>query len=256
MQDNKEFWDKQAEIFKTDINAVNFDKNAENLELENIKKLLDNGKVICDMGCGNGRTIFHMLEEQIDSKFYGIDFTKGMIESANEYKTLNNHVNCEFFNYSATSSEILTLFEFQFDTVISKRLLINLKGESKYEAINNIYSILKNDGHYIMVENFIEPLERINNLRKVLKLDPIKVHQFNEYISEETFFERIKDKFVVEKKIDFLSLYYFISRVFNAMDEKPNYMSKINLTAVDITKAGIMPIEGYSPEVLYVLKKV
>ncbi len=259
MQHNKEFWDKQAELFASEVNAVNFDINAEELELLNIEKFLNNNEYICDIGCGNGRTIFHMINQGIKSKFYGIDFTKGMIDAAKERKVKLGCDNAEFFNLSATSPEINNLFDFKFDKVISKRLLINLKGKDKYKAIDNIYNLLKPNGTYIMIENFNKPLQNINDIRTKIGLDSIGVHEFNEYLDED-FLDKIKDKFTVEKKIDFLSLYYFISRIFNsALSEgkDPDYMAKINQVAVEISKLGLnINIKDYSPQVMYVLKKI
>lgn len=256
-QDNLDFWEEQALKYRDNVSAVNFDNQEEILEFHFLKDLIDNDKKVCDLGCGNGRTIFNMIQNKIDSEFYGIDMTKGMIDIANEQAQQLNINNATFLNMSATSSEIPSLFNFKFDVVLSKRLLINIKGPDKYKAIDNIYEIMDNEGRYIMIESFIEPLNRINEIRKTLNLDKINVHHFNEYLSDD-FLDSIKDKFIVEKVIDFESLYYFISRVFNASlsNGNPSYNAEINKLAVEITKSFDINISGYSPQVMYILKKV
>jgi len=257
VQENKKFWIEQAKRYKNNTNAVNFDYNAEELELINIKKLLQDNKVICDMGCGNGKTIFHMLKNGIKSKFYGIDFTREMIENALRQKDILQYKDASFYNISATDSSLKDKFDFQFDTVYSKRLLINLKGKDKYKAIKNIHQILKDDGTYIMVENFIEPLDNINSVRKSLDLERIKVHHFNEYLNKD-FLNEISKYFIIQKKIDFNSFYYFISRTFNALlsqTEVPSYDTDINRLAIEISKKNNFSFKGYSPQVIYVLKK-
>lgn len=257
-QDNLNFWQEQAKKYQDNIGAVNFDKNGEELELFYLKKLLQNRETICDLGCGNGNTIFHMIKSGIKSEFHGIDITKGMIDIAIEQANSKNLKNVFFYNYSATSREISEKFSNKFETVISKRLLINIKGEQKKEAIKNIYNILKNNGTYIMIENFIEPLNKINEIRFTLQLDEIKVHPFNEYLDLE-FIETLKQYFTIEKVIDFQSLYYFTSRIFNAAisDGTPQYDSKLNQIAVEISKNfNDINFNGYSPEIIYILKKI
>ncbi len=258
MQDNKQFWDNQADAYRDKVKAVNFDFNAEELELQSLTQLLQDNQKICDIGCGNGQTIFHMIKNNIKSEFYGIDFTKGMIDIAIEQKNKHHYKNATFYNMSATNSLVKEKFDFQFDTIYSKRLLINLKGDDKYSALDNIYHMLKDNGRYIMIENFNEPLQNINHVREFLNLDTIKVHHFNEYLNED-FLNTIGGRFMIERKIDFNSLYYFISRIFNAAlseEQTPEYNTKINQIAIDISKQFNIPIKGYSPQVIYVLKKV
>jgi len=256
-QDNLRFWEEQASKYKTDVAAVNFDTQEENLEFHFLKNLLKNNKKICDFGCGNGRTIFNMIENGIQSEFHGVDITKGMINIANKKVKELNLKNTFFYNASATSKDIESLFDFKFDIVMSKRLLINIKGNNKYKAVNNIYNILDDNGLYIMIESFLEPLNKINHIREKLDLTKINVHHFNEYLDEK-FLDSIKDKFIIEKIIDFESLYYFISRTFNAIlsNGEPEYNSKINQIAVEITKNSNINFSGYSPQVMYILKKV
>ena len=259
MQDNSTFWQEQAKKFKDDVQSVNFDHIQEQMEMETIAPLLSQSKMICDLGCGIGQTVFSLIEKGVNAQFRGLDFTKEMIDVAKEKKTALNLDNTDFYHKSATDEDITTLFDFKFDTLISKRLLINLKGDLKLQAIKNIHDLLAPNGLYIMVENFIEPLNKTNKAREALGLDPIQVHHFNEYLTEE-FFEEISNFFEIERQIDPLSSYYFVSRVLNAYDaqkkgESPQYDADINLASLALFSNHINPISGYAPERFILLRK-
>ncbi|EDP74908.1 methyltransferase domain-containing protein [Hydrogenivirga sp. 128-5-R1-1] len=253
----KDFWEEQGKRYKDNIRAVNFDPLLEELELFFLERVIKDGEIVCDVGCGNGRTLLQLAQSYKGSTFYGIDFAESMIEVANKSKDTLGVENVHFYRIDATSEKLRSIFELKFDTVITKRLLINLRGKDKFKVIENIYDILKDRGTYVMIECFTEPLDRVNRVRKELGLDEIKIKFFNEYLSCE-FLEKISDKFIIENKIDFGSLYYFISRIFNAYlsEGEPDYYSPINKLALRLTKMGVIPIEGFSPEILFVLKKV
>jgi len=252
----REFWESQADKFKEGVQAVNFDPLAEELELFFLDGLIGDGDVFCDMGCGNGRTLMALAAKRPKAVFYGVDFAKGMIETANAKKEELSVPNAHFYHFDAASKDLSSVLSTRFDKVMTKRLLINLKGNEKLKAVENIYSMLKDNGTYIMIECFTEPLLAINEIRAKLELNEIKVKFFNEYLSFDIF-EKINDFFHVEKRMDFASLYYFISRVFNASLSQgdPDYYAPMNKLAVELTKMGVSPIQGYSPELIFLLRK-
>lgn len=250
------FWEQQAKKYGSDVKAVNFDPVSEELEVGIIKKMIGENEVVCDLGCGNGLTLLEIAKDREKSTFYGMDFIADMISSANQLKEKAGLNNLSFSQADASSEALADDIGIKFDKVITKRLLINLKGDKKYNAIKSIYNMLKPGGTYIMVECFLEPLQAINEIRGLLDLEEIKVKDFNEYLSLETM-QKVEELFSIEEKIDFQSLYYFISRVFNAFlsDGNPSYDAEINMLAADLIKKGVNPVSGYSPEVIYVLKK-
>lgn len=251
-----DFWENQASEHGFAVKAVNFDPIEEELEFFYLNDLFSNGDVVCDIGCGNGRTIFELAKNNPKSVFYGVDSSENMIKVANNRKKELSLDNVFFSVFDAGSQSLSDLFEIKFDKILTKRLLINVKGNAKHQTIDSIKSMLKDDGVYIMVECFVEPLARINKARNLLDLSTIEVKHFNEYLTEE-FLDFVKTKFEVVEKKDFEGLYYFISRVFNAVlsEGAPDYNAKINKLSAELIKGGINPIQGYAPEVMYLLKK-
>ena len=120
--------------------------------------------------------------------------------------------------------------------------------------------MLKDKGTYILIECFLEPLSRINSVRSSLGLEEIKVKHFNEYLSNDFITKNAARFFTVKDEVDFGSLYYFTSRVYNAClsKGKPDYFAEINKLAVEITKRNMneKAIKGYSPEKMLILEKV
>lgn len=239
-----------------DVGAVNFDPIAEELEYCFLKDMFKDDDIVCDIGCGNGRTMFELAGRYPKAKFYGIDSSENMIKAAEQQKAKLGISNVCFKVADASSAELPSVFDVKFSKILTKRLLINVKGGDKREVVKSVNAMLEEDGTYIMVECFLEPLGKTNEVRKILDLPVIEVKSFNEYLTHD-FFKVIEQYFVIEKKIDFESFYYFVSRVFNAAlsEGKPEYNAPINRICASLIKNGIQPIEGYAPENIYVLKK-
>lgn len=258
MQFNKEFWDKQANQFGESLNAVNFDTLSEDLELQTLRSLLNPNDSVCDLGCGNGRLLSFLRDNGIAGKLVGSDFTEGMITTANKLKERDpKYQNISFYHMDATQPDLRKTLGGNFDAVITKRLLINLETDSAREKVlQNISELLKPNGLYLMTECFEEPLCRVNKIRGKLNLDAIKVHEFNRYLTSD-FMNVATQYFDVIKMVDFQSTYYFVSRVMNAYlsEGTPSYTAAINQLAVKLINEGYNLIEGYSPEVIYCLRK-
>jgi ubiquinone/menaquinone biosynthesis C-methylase UbiE len=252
----KEFWEKQALEYGEDVAAVNFDPLEDKFASALLDQLVSDGLCVADLGCGNGRTLVDLAQSRPRGTFVGYDYAENMVRVAeNRRKTaaLNNiHFRC----FDASSQALPTDARDYFDIVIAKRLLINIKGSPKRQALKNVHDMLRPDGKFIMIECFIEPLERINEIRAGLALEQIGVRPFNEYLTR-AFLKEVEVYFTVEQFLDIGSLYYFISRVFNAYlsNGKPDYFAPINQLASKLVLSGIRPMQGYAPEVTYVLKK-
>jgi len=253
---NKGFWEEQARKHGQGVAAVNFDPIQEELMTSLLEELVPDGRAVADVGCGNGRTLLDLVPNRRAGKFVGYDFASTMVDVAEERRKELKLDNVRFHTFDATAPALPDGARNAFDMVLGKRLLINIKGDAKRQALQNIYDMLREGGTYLMIECFIEPLERTNEARKVLGLDRIGVKDFNEYLTAD-FMMEVERKFTVERMADVASLYYFVSRVFNAAlsEGKPDYFAPINKIAAQLMQAGVQPISGYAPEVAYVLKK-
>ncbi len=253
----REFWNQQALKYGYSVKAVNFDPLEEDLEFYFLESLIPTKVKLLDFGCGNGRTLFFLAQKRPRALFVGVDFSKNMINLARQNNCFEN---IDFFMgdvLSKSTIENLRKRYKSFDYILTKRLLINLHGISKKKkALENIWSLLKQGGTYIMIECFLEPLERINEIRLKLDLPIIKVKKFNEYLKEDFLLE-IEVFFKIKKVLDFESNYYFISRIFNAYlsQGEPDYFAEINKLAVTLTKMGITFAKDYGPEKILILEK-
>lgn len=252
----KEFWESQAEKYGEDVTAVNFDINVEVIGNKVIGDLVEDGLAVADVGCGNGRTLINLATQLKNGTFKGFDFARGMVDAAEARRERLGLKNISFYQWDAADGLLPQDTKGTFDLVLGKRLLINMRGPGRVQAVANVADMLKAGGKYIMIECFAEPLERINDVRESLSLDRIKVKEFNEYLTED-FMVEVQKSFSVEKKIDDGSLYYFVSRIFNAAltEGSPDYRAPINQLATKLTLNGVVPMQGYAPEIAYVLTK-
>jgi SAM-dependent methyltransferase len=255
--DLKAFWDEQARKYGKDVRAVNFDPIDNEFAPRILERLVPDDIAVCDVGCGNGRTLLDLATNRPNGSFVGCDFSEEMIARAEEARVEAGIVNVNFRVFDATSPSVPLDMTDRFDLMLTKRLLINVRGQAKRRVLDNIHSMLKPGGTYVLIECFTAPLERINDIRNLIGLDRIHVRPFNEYLDDDVLKKVIDDLFEVIDCIDYSSLYYFISRVFNAglSVGEPAYDAPINLLAARLVKAGVNPIQGYSPELAYVLRR-
>ncbi len=252
----KEFWDEQAEKYGEEYLATIPDKILKDLEINNISKYLDSGKLILDVGCGNGFSTIKFAETY-KSCFLGIDYSKGMIKNAVKNLNKKNEDIKERLFFVIGDILELPFPEEKFDIVISDRCLINLVNiKYQLKAIENIWKALKKGGIYVMCEDTLEGLKKINELRKMVDLYEIPMRWHNLYLSEGKIFSNITDKFSLEVIDNFGSLYYIASRVFNGKlanieGKEPDYLHPINVIAGKLPSIG-----DYSPLKIFVLKKI
>jgi ubiquinone/menaquinone biosynthesis C-methylase UbiE len=252
----KEFWEKQALEYGEDVAAVNFDPLEDRFASVLIEQLVPDGLCVADLGCGNGRTLFDLAPSRPRGIFVGYDYAENMVRVAENRRQTAALNNVRFCCFDASSATLPGDARNAFDIVIGKRILINIKGSPKRQALRNVFDMLRPGGMFIMIECFIEPLERINVIRAGLGLEQIVVRPFNEYLTQ-AFLQEVEAYFTMERFLDIGSLYYFISRVFNAYlsEGKPDYFAPINQLASKLVLSGIRPMQGYAPEVTYVLRR-
>lgn len=266
----KEFWDAQAVEHGASDLATAPDHFYRELEIANIIEHLEPGKKILDVGCGNGYSTKKFYEAVNQSwannpamgvkypatDIVGIDYSEKMIEEA---KKLESSTNGLFF----TTGDVRTLGEDtsldQFDTIISERCLINLANwEEQKTALLEMKKCLKPGGKIILVENFEDGLDNLNDLRVKFDLPSIDIRWHNCYLRLEEFNKFASEHFYCTSRENIGNLYYIISRVVyaalcKASDKKPEYDHLINKIASQLPILGI-GWKVYSPNFLFVLE--
>jgi ubiquinone/menaquinone biosynthesis C-methylase UbiE len=246
----RKFWDDRAPLGK--IAGTN-DFNVSGMETEHILNLVKPGSKILEVGSGNGLLLTDLVRKNKCTGL-GIDFSPKMVEESNKLaKKLkcSNRVTFIQGDLLAIPKDIGT-----FDYVITKRALCNLaNGKEHHEAFTQIMSHVKPGGFYLMLEDFIGPLNNINTVRKSLKLYEIEAPWHNVFLNEKAVLKWQDKKNVVEKVDPFISTYYFLSRVLYAKlaadnKEPLRYDSPINLLATKLPVLG-----DYSPTKLIVWRR-
>lgn len=245
----KDFWNTQAENYGHDSKATNFDLFGRELEVNTLLKYVTNGIDALDAGCGNGFVDFEIAKKK-NVHIKGVDFSSELIKCANERLS---GIDALLGIVDFETKDILVLDEHEtYDLAFSTASLINLTSwEDQQIAINNIYQALKPGGHYIMIENTVDGLKKINFLRKLVGLKEIAIRWHNLYFDEKKLIDFLDKRFVVENVEHFSSTYYFLSRiVYPIFADTPRYDSWFNKFAKSLPSIGSM-----CPTVLYYLRK-
>jgi ubiquinone/menaquinone biosynthesis C-methylase UbiE len=150
--DAKVFWNEQARKYGTDVRAVNFDLIDNEFAPRIIERLIPDGVAVCDVGCGNGRTTLDLASSRPNGRFVGCDFSENMIASAEKARGEAGIANVNFRVFDATTPSLPQDMRGEFDVVLTKRLLINVKGPAKRRVVENVYSMLKAGATYILIE--------------------------------------------------------------------------------------------------------
>ena len=248
----KEFWDTQATEHGAEATATAPDKAYRQLEIGSIIPWIK-GPFVLDVGCGNGYSTFQFEKAYTNYRFTGIDFSEKMIFAA-VAEAIHRHSNALFVTGDARDLSGLVR---KYDTIISERCLINLETwDEQKQAILQMKACLAPNGRLILVENFIEGLDNLNELRKKLGLHEMKVRWHNRYLVSEEFRDFIGEHFLTRTSQNIGNLYYIISRVVYAAlcketGSEPQYENPINYIAAKLPSLG--NYYGYSPNMLYVL---
>lgn len=249
----KEFWDTQAKEHGAADTATAPDTAYRGLEINAIIPHIK-GPWVCDMGCGNGYSTFRFKEAHPNIKFIGIDYSEKMIKAA-AVEAIHRHSDIPFLTSDVRMMSNLGLAKF--DTIISERCLINLPTwDEQKRAILEMKNCLAENGRLLLIENFVDGLDRLNKLRKQFGLHEIKVRWHNRYLVNAEFCDFINDHFVTDYHINIGNLYYIISRVVYAAlckenGVEPQYENPINYIAAKLPTLGQY---GYSPNMLYALR--
>ncbi len=232
------FWNDRSALGTA---AGTNDLLAKQLEIEAIASYARSGMRVLDFGCGNGITALE-LAQRFSVDLLGIDYAEGMISSAVQLadKTeLKGKVQFRVGDHTCLAG-----IQDRFDLVYSERALINLTSwDSQRQTIEDLTTLLKPGGIYVMCENSKDGLDRINELREKLGLPIISPPWHNRYFHD----DEIESLLISGVKLDhvnhYSSTYYLLSRVLNAAmaakeGRDPSYDAPINQLALSLPPLG------------------
>ncbi len=252
------FWDERANL---GLLAGTNDVKLKQLEMEILTEYVGAGETVLDLGCGNGVLTF-LLAEKTSREITGVDFSSEMIRRALEERDKRNYSSSKinFFVHDLRKLDGLPdSLRNHFDVVITERALINLQTwEEQKKAIEQIVTLVKPGGRYLMCENSADSLSRLNELRKHSGLPEITPPWHNRYLRDQEV-SRLKCATLLEQR-NFTSLYYLISRVFNALlakeaETEPSYDSPINNAAVSLSRFKEFELMDLGQTKLWVFEK-
>jgi len=234
----QDFWNSRARLDK--ISGTD-DFPLKKLELDLILKKIPSGASVLDIGCGNGETLIRLCREK-GCTGVGVDFSQEMINLA---VAAGKKAGCaDKLKFQAGAIPGLSKDLGEFDCVLTERSLINLDSEAtQKKAFQEIISHLKPRSCYLMIESFIQGLQRTNQLREMLGLEKIAVPWHNVFLDETAVASWAGPECLLREVIPFSSTYHFLSRVVYARlaadkGEKLRYDSDINMLSLKLPVIG------------------
>jgi len=245
-----EHYRKQAEEYGDSPQSTMLDLTTRMKETEVILNELlhtrSNARVL-EVGCGNGYMLAKLRSALPDLSLHGIDLCKEMVDLANSRGLKDVAI-------VLGEAEDLPYPDGYFDAVFSERCLINLDSwGGQQKALREIHRVLKPQGRYVMIECMTDGWQNLNRARAEVDLPPIPVPFHNLFFEREDFLSFIKDLFDVMDGRNFMSSYFFGSRViYPALirGREPAY----NTSFVEFFKY-LEPHGNYGHLYLYVLAK-
>jgi ubiquinone/menaquinone biosynthesis C-methylase UbiE len=210
---------------------------------------------VLELGCGNGYALETLSSLDRADQFWGLDFSEELLSIAST-RTLPN---CVFRRGDARS---LSAELQMFDCAYTERCLINiLDPEEQIEAMRQIANVLKPNGYFLMIEGFADGLRNYNKARAECGLSEVPPAVHNRNFEKDQLFASIGDLFTVidgsqlgkySVPYNFLSSYYFVSRVFYPALTKAEVVRNSEVAKFF---SFLPPIGNYSTIQAYILRK-
>ena len=234
----KNHWDNQAKLFPESHQASWGDQYCIDLEIEAIRMYLSGTDCLLDIGCANGLSSLAFLEHGV-AHVTGVDFSEEMIAAAEK-----NSKKRDLEERSVFKVGDIRNLEFDSDlfrVTNTTRVLINLPTwEEQRKGIDEALRVTIPGGTALFSEAFYEPLVKLNALREVLGLAPLREQEFNFYLSTKKMEQYLNEKGAQFSCIPISSMYYLGTRIIRELiveqDQVSEFSNDLNATFFDLQR--------------------
>jgi SAM-dependent methyltransferase len=168
---NNSFWSVMATQHGGKLSATASTPWVRTASLRRLNQVIKPADRVLDVGCGNGSSLLGPLSGKCFA--YGVDMTEEMLQNAKQ-------LHPKARGLCRSDACYLPFKSGSFDVVYSSRCVINvLTEEMQRVALSEIFRVVKPGGTVVLMENFEEPLARMNRARELHRAGPPIVDAHN-----------------------------------------------------------------------------
>ena len=136
--------------------------------LNRLRRLVKPTNYTLEIGCGNATSLLGPLAR--DCHAYGVDLSLDMLLAAKHHTGVNG--------FARSDACCLPFGDASFDVVYTSRCLINVPDQGmQHLAIREAFRVAKPDATVVFVENFEEPVRRMNLTKKRLHAGALEIDE-------------------------------------------------------------------------------
>ena len=234
---------EEAQQRELSLKSTMPDSNTRRLEIENILKYINENDSCIEIGCGNGAASIEISKiKTLD--LTSIDDNEEMIKLAKKQPTNEIKGKIQFQRLNVLNLD----FQETHDTIFSIRCLVNLMiWEDQKKALQKMAKAVKKGGKLILLEAFSDGLDELNQARKELGLENIPPAYHNLHLNKELVIPHLQENNMnLIKEDNFLSSYYFGSRILYPALAKANNIEIVKNSKIDKFFSYFAPIGNFS----------
>ncbi|QIG91760.1 MULTISPECIES: class I SAM-dependent methyltransferase [unclassified Bradyrhizobium] len=207
-----------------------------------IERWLATGSTVFDIGAGDGHSSARFARKA--REVLGFDYIPAFVEAANDMAQRQGLENLSFAQADVLNLEPVTRQFGQADIAVTIRCLINLPTwDLQKQAINQIASVVKPGGLYLLSEGWTEGWEALNRYRQKAGLQAVTVVEYNRLISKKSFEDFVSKDFEIVA-FESVGFYLYMSRVYQAayvMPNPPQHRHDINRVSAELFEQAATP---------------
>lgn len=219
------------------------DLNVRRMEIKCHLRYLQDGFDCLEVGCGNGAASEEICKAR-EINLLAVDVTKEMIALAKKRALEGIKGKLEF-----RKQDVLELdYPPKFDVVYTTRCIINLLDwNDQKKALSNMASaVKKNGGMMVLIEAFTDGLSELNQARSEFALEPIKAAYHNLHLDREKVIQHLSKDMKFVKDDNFLSSYYFWTRIFYPALARANNVKLVKNSKFDSFFGQFTPVGNFA----------